>query len=327
MSKTLPRQQQAQPAESEIDVAVLYPGNRIEKMAVPLQATEMEVRVEPDGAYDSDVVVLDNADRDLGKEVLRNPLHDAELVYRMRGDVYRELERWDMHPIKKWVAINLVLRNLDGAIAVNDMLAEKIRRVSGVKPVGSAGLWKHVEDWPTVGHSGTALDIITLTNANYWLKVEPILEYADVVEEWLHEHGGHWYVCGEGQEAERLADGLSDYYHITYEGFVDAKKWIRDMDLMFHPSNLDGQPNSILEGMASGLPVVTNDFEAFQRFAGPVYLVDGPDTLEIAFEQLQSATERARWGQQGIKYVEEHHTPEAIGQQYVDYFQRLLSQP
>jgi glycosyltransferase involved in cell wall biosynthesis len=169
------------------------------------------------------------------------------------------------------------------------------------------------------------LDIITLTNANYWRKVRPIIGYAPIVDEWLDRNGGHWHVCGKGEHADRISYALEDLQHVTYEGHVDAKEWIADMDIMFHPSNLDGQPNSILEGMASRLPVITNDFEEFTRFNGPLYVVDGAIELKEALEKFKRFEARENWGQKGIDYVREYHSPEAIGEQYVNYFRRLLN--
>jgi glycosyltransferase involved in cell wall biosynthesis len=310
--------------EEDISVAVLYPGNRADKMVVPLEATGMDVEVDPDDAYQRDIVVADNADTDLGREVVRKQFHDAKLVYRMRGDVYRELELWDMHRIKKWAAFR-VIENLDGVIAVTDMLAEKAHRKSGVFPVGSAGLWKRVDDWPSVEHSGQALNIITLTNANYWRKIRPIIDFAPVVERWLQSNDGHWYVCGDGDHANRLEIALDEYTHVSYEGHIDAKDYLEGMNLMFHPSHLDGQPNSILEGMASRLPVITNNYEAFRRFDGPLYIIEGADELTSALDEFKDVEWRKTWGQNGFEHVKNNHTPEAIGQQYVEYFRRLLS--
>ena len=260
--------------ERDISVAILYPGNRVDKMLGPLEATDMDVEVEPADAYDFDIVLLDNADRDMIWPVLRRPISRAKVIYRMRGDLYRELELMDMHPLKKWLAKNVVVANVDGAICANEILARKIRRVSGVKAAGVAGLAKRVGEYPLVRHRETALRIITLTNANYIRKIRPLVEFAPAVEDYLTVTGGRWHIYGEGEHADVLEDGLSAYDRISFCGYTkQPKRALADSNVMLHLSNLDALPNAMLEGMASNLPVITNNFEAFEVYNGPIHRI------------------------------------------------------
>ena len=311
--------------ERDISVAILYPGTRVDKMQVPLEATEMDVEVEPADAYDFDIVLLDNADRDMIWPVLRRPISHAKIIYRMRGDLYRELELWDMHPLKKWLATNVVVANVDGAICANEILAEKIRRVSGVRSAGVAGLAKRVDDYPRVQHRGTSLRIITLTNAEYLRKIRPLIEYAPVVEDYLSVIGGRWHIYGEGRHAGLLADGLREFDHVDFRGHTERPKAaLADSNLMLHLSNLDALPNSMLEGMASNLPVITNDFEAFEVYNGPIHRIGNETQLLDALRKAQAPPWREDRGCRGREFVRQYHTPEAVGQQYVDFFREVL---
>lgn len=312
------------PKLENLSVAILYPGDRVDKMNIPLQASRMEVDVEPDDAFDRDIVICDNADRDLGKEVLRNRLTKSQLVYRMRGDVFYELDLWDMHPVKHWAATRIVLPNVDGVIAVSDRLAEKYQAKTGLNQVDSAGMSKNVSAWPTVTHSDSELRIVTLTNANYWEKVKPIVEWAKPVNNVLDETGGTWRVCGRGKHTAQLKDALEGYDHVEWAGYVDAYEELRTANLMLHPSYLDGQPNSVLEGMASNLPVITNDFAAFVRYEGPLTVVHSQTALHAKLMAYTDPEYRTEDGEANMHYVQEHHSAQAIAQDYERFCFNLI---
>lgn len=315
------------PHEEDISVAILYPGNRVDKLLVPLKATDMEIAVEPTRPYCYDIVLVDNADRKLIVPVVRGKFSRAKVVYRMRGDLYRELELWDMHEVKKWLAINVVVANVDGVVAANSLLAEKAYEVSGVSCVGTAGIAKDPDYWPLVSHTGTWLNAITLTNANYPRKVEPLLRYAPTVERLFSASGGHWSIyASKGRCSDRLRDELADYEHVTFEGYTkEPKAALRRSNIMFHFSSLDAMPNAILEGMASGMPVVTTDFEAFTAYQGPIHRIRNRSDLACVTRAARSPTWRADWGLRGREHVRRAHAPEVIGQQYVEFFKRVLA--
>jgi glycosyltransferase involved in cell wall biosynthesis len=308
-------QDQLQQSAADISVAILYPGDRVGKMATPLEKSVMDVEIEPNDAYERDIVIADNADRDLGKEVLKKPFTDSQLVYRMRGDVFHELDLWDMHPAKDWIARNIVLQNVDATIAVTDRLAEKFIRHTGIQ-AGSAGLSKEVTDWPNVSHTESYLKALTLTNANYWQKVKPIVEYAPVVDRVLEEIEGFWHVCGDGDHTDRLASELEQYDNVHWMGYVGAQNYIKDCNLLIHVSNLDGQPNSVLEGMASNLPVITNDFVEFRRYDGPIDVFATEVELRKLLRSYTDPGKRQTAGRANREYIKANHSPEAIAHDY-----------
>jgi len=300
-------------------IAILYPGNRVEKMLRPLEHSSLDVAVEPNDAYDRDFVIADNADRDLGKEVLKKPLTNAELIYRMRGDVYHELDLWDMFGPKQWIAENVVLANLDGVIAVSQRLGERFEYHNPKPTIGHAGLVKEPKNWPTVTHTAHELRAVTLTNANYEKKVQPLIDKMGAVESVLEETGGYWHICGDGRHTDELETHATNYDHITFEGYVDAKDELAQANIMLHFSLLDGQPNSVLEGMASRLPVITNDFSAFRQFGGPITIAQSHD-LAKWLKRYQDPDTRAHAGVENEQYIRQKHILDAIARQYERYF-------
>ena len=311
---------------SEISVAVMYTGNRADKMLVPLEATDLDVAVEPEDPWTYDVMLLDNADRYMVWPVARKhwPTTDTKVIYRMRGNVYEEIDRWDMNPFKEHLA-KRVLANADGFITITEGLATIAKRRARVEPVGVAGLAKRESEWPTVSHTEPAVNAITLTNADYFEKVEPAIRWADVFESYAERNGGVWHLYGDGLHTEWLESSLSQYDHVAFQGYTETpKETIADYNTMIHLSELDALPNSVLEGLASGLPTITNDFYAFTEKPAPLEIAHQASDFWRLLSQLSDPEIRQPKGDRNRAYIREYHTPEAVGQQYVRYFQRLI---
>jgi glycosyltransferase involved in cell wall biosynthesis len=81
-------------------------------------------------------------------------------------------------------------------------------------------------------------------------------------------------VAGTGPEAQRLANlaaSLGVAANVRFTGRLDRDQMAelyREADLVLNPSRVDNMPNSILEAMASGVPVVSTDV------GGVPYLVE-----------------------------------------------------
>ncbi|MDO4269902.1 MAG: glycosyltransferase family 4 protein [Eubacteriales bacterium] len=73
----------------------------------------------------------------------------------------------------------------------------------------------------------------------------------------------HYAICGEGSkrtELEQLADklGIAERVHIL-GARRDVAQWMADADIYLFPSYREGLSVSLMEAMASGLPVVCSD--------------------------------------------------------------------
>lgn len=301
-------------------VAVLYPGGRAEKLLQPLEASELEVAVEPDRPEDYDVIMCDQPRYKLAYAVAR--FRDTPVCYRVRGNIWKEMDIWRFGRSKKFVAENFVYPQLDGAVAVDTRLADIFEGKTGV-PTGAAGLAKDLDAWPNATHETPTLNLITLTNMNYRQKIGPLFEYMPVVEEWLADHGGTWYICGKGMHADRVREATADLSHVHFWGYIDPAEYLPQMDAMIHVSNFDAYPNAILEGFASNLPVLTNDFAAFKRDAAPNIVCDSPAEMTDRLARLADPGERARLGELGRRYITESHTMAEIGEQYTEFFTRV----
>lgn len=298
----------------------MHPSGRVDKLTTPLETTALDVAIDPPDPSAHDVVLIDTPDINLAKAVLRGPLTDATVIYRMRGDVFREMDLWDMPAWKRVAARRIMLSHVDGAIAAGRYLARVYRQETGID-AASVGMPIESDAWPTISHTDGELRAVTLTNAGYRPKVDPIRAWAPVVDGVLEAVGGRWRVCGDGRYADRLADGLDEYDNVEWAGFVDPAAELERSNLMLHPSNLDGQPNAILEGMASNLPVVTNAFGAFTESTLPLQVAHNDDALRLALQQYTDPGVRQAAGAAGRECVAANHSPAEIGRQFAVYFE------
>lgn len=323
MSKTTTAAEQlAETGSTEpISVAICYPGGRLDKLTIPMEAAGLDVTVAPDDPHDHDVIMLDMP----GSSMLR-PLLDSDetpVVYRIRGNLWRASNYWTLGELKSQFSDRVLFPRLDGAVPADSHLESEFRNRTGNTTTDAIGLAVQPEQWPSVEHTDDELRLVTLTNADYHGKVDPIVERVGVVDDVLAETGGQWVIGGDGRFEDELAAATADADHVEYRGFIDAEAWLSRSNVLFHPSEFDIQvPNAILEGMASGLPVVTTAFPPFaehRRLRSPRSHGELRNTLET----MRDPDIRQQEADRNLAYVRDEHSPEAIGRQYRQFFESL----
>lgn len=103
-------------------------------------------------------------------------------------------------------------------------------------------------------------------------------------------------IAGSGPERQalmNLAEKLGVSENVSFTGRLDRDQMAalyRDADLMLNPTRVDNMPNSVLEALASGVPVVTTDV------GGIPYIVKHGETalLVPADDALSMSTALAR---------------------------------
>jgi len=303
------------------NIAVVGNG-RVEKISKPLETTALEFSVNPDTTSKYDIIIADTPDRNMFKEFLKSKFRRQTILFRMRGDPFWGLDEWIDSRFKRYLVNDVMLKHVDGCIAIAPHQAEIYRQNTGVE-TQLAQLPKTVANWPSVKHTDSELRIVSLTNAVYWPKVKPLIEIAPVVDSVLNDVGGKWKIgsWSDGY-SDKLRRALEGYSHIEYYQPLDAHQALANANLMIHYSNMDVLPNAILEGMASRLPVLTNNFEPFQRTDAPI-VVNQNNTLTTQLRDFVWPEMREKYGHRGVQYVRAKHSLDAIGQQFksaIQYF-------
>lgn len=132
-------------------------------------------------------------------------------------------------------------------------------------------------------------------------------------------------------EAKRL--GIADA--VSWRGWMDKSglaALYRDVDVFLNPSLYEGMPNTVMEAMASGLPVIAsavagNDELVEHGRTGLLFNLDDSDAFADAMVFLSANPHlRASYGRSGRAAVVSKYSWEATAQLYAAYFQPRVAQ-
>ena len=111
----------------------------------------------------------------------------------------------------------------------------------------------------------------------------------------------------------------------------NVNEYMRAADIYIHPSRKEGQPNSIIEAMASGIPVVANLLpgitdEILQsgRFG---YLVNGEESREFAAVLqmlINNQSLRERISSQSSEHIFKYYSLKQIAQRYLSLYSSVI---
>ena len=148
--------------------------------------------------------------------------------------------------------------------------------------------------------------------------------------------GWRLVVVGDGGSE---ADSIEDELAVTVStgavprcdlvgGVPDARPYISTADIFAFPSVREGLPNSVLEAMAAGVPVLADPRRAVEWFGDPVPLLewsgedaDLADAIVAAALDIKGREDVAR---DGRAYVSAHHDPSAVAMRYRQLFEDSL---
>lgn len=148
-------------------------------------------------------------------------------------------------------------------------------------------------------------------------------------------HGEVYFLlAGEGPQRESLeqfARGLNIEQRIRFLGQrQDVLRWLPACHLFWLASSFEGMSNSLMEAMASGIPVVASDIAPNRELVVPNetgYLVPVGDRAAFAqFAQkiLQDETLAARLGNAGRERIRQHFSVEGMVARYAELYRSLV---
>jgi glycosyltransferase involved in cell wall biosynthesis len=147
----------------------------------------------------------------------------------------------------------------------------------------------------------------------------------------------HLLIVGDGPYRTRIESLLSELglvSHVTLAGFRrDIAQILAASDVFVLATDLwEGLPITILEAMASGLPVVASDVggireEIIQQQTGIVVPPKNPHVLSQSLLELLSNGEKARnMGERGRQRAGEYFTLERMGRETMAVYENLMRQ-
>jgi glycosyltransferase involved in cell wall biosynthesis len=115
-------------------------------------------------------------------------------------------------------------------------------------------------DHPT---SLNSFSLIVTRNLEPIYGLETAISAVSLVKDAIPEIG--LTIAGSGPqllELETLVDALGLNSHVTFAGRLDSQKIVslyQSADVMLNPTTVDNMPNSVLEALACGVPVISTD--------------------------------------------------------------------
>ena len=135
------------------------------------------------------------------------------------------------------------------------------------------------------------------------------------------------------RKLENLVRASEAGSRVHFTGFVsNVEAYLRGSDVFVFPSSKEGQPNVVLEAMASGLPVVLTPFLGLSEDLGRPdhhYLLTERNSEALAnavATLLESSDLRATLGQRARQWVEETMDVERSLDRYAALYQDLVKQ-
>ena len=171
---------------------------------------------------------------------------------------------------------------------------------------------------------------------NAFKNVENLLEAAGQLRE-MGVDNFELHLVGDGERRanlERLTVEKGLTRHVRFLGWVDRQAIVeryRQADLFVTASTWEGMPNTVLEGMACGLPVVATRASGLDQLVQDGvngYLVDINEPAALANHLaalIDNPYERRRMGKESRKIAEQEFAWDYITEQYVCIYQRIIN--
>ena len=290
---------------------VLIGGSRLNKIKKPLEDIGVECILlksffELFKKFDPpiDAIITDTPGIGILKGLILKITNNAPLIYRMRGNYWQEVEtEGKLAKLRLLIANNILFRLCDGVVVVNKYLKKEYwRRIRCEERVVVVGLPIDIGRFSsTIRTKSEEFSIITLTNFDYWDKIKTIVDYIDVIDGFLKDVKGKWYIAGKGKYLNRFLEIIKEYQTVEYCGFVKPEEILKRCDVMVHLSEFEGLPNAVLEGMSAGLPVIVNDYEPLKEIEHVIVVRNKKDLLDWLWKLYDNIGLRKRFQRIGIK--------------------------
>lgn len=155
-----------------------------------------------------------------------------------------------------------------------------------------------------IPQKGEKIRLLTATNFHFPEKAKGVEDLINIISNAGDIDDIEFNILGEGKylneikQMSRRKNGLN----VNFLGFKNIQDYLKKSDIFVYYSHLDNQPIAILEAMACGMPVVSNDVGAVKEI-----ISDGIDGMV--------ARDHFDFGQKLLQLMSNFETRKEIGQQ------------
>jgi glycosyltransferase involved in cell wall biosynthesis len=176
------------------------------------------------------------------------------------------------------------------------------------------------------------LNMVTVTSFHFPEKAKGVLNILEIIGRLPEETRQRirFFVVGGGHYLEKIAGEKKKYnFDVEFTGELpDTKNVLEHSDLFLYYSHHDNFPMVILEAMACGLPVLTNDVGAVSEIIENEkdgYIAANDNAyFEYLLNLVNNLDLRARTGENGRRTVEGQFSWENITSRYMEIYSRLV---
>jgi glycosyltransferase involved in cell wall biosynthesis len=187
---------------------------------------------------------------------------------------------------------------------------------------------------PTLNEQDGRRKTLNILYAGVLRESKGVLDLLKAMEAiWIRQPDTNLIVAGYGPLQSLVERKAQKDDHVKYLGFVSHGEMphvYQQADLFTLPSAFEGFPQSILEAMASGLPVITTrvaGMTTLSQDAG-VHLVNPGDVeslSNILIALIEDENQRRQDGQSARDYVEKKHSIDAFINRMLNLYSKLLN--
>lgn len=273
----------------------------------------------------------------VGKPLVINPHARGPI-----GDIAVLTQR---RPVTGRIRIEAARRRANAFVSISDDIGDELRGVG----IAEGQLWNipngvDLEHFtPSIPETRSALreqlklpqgPLVVFTGRLVHVKgLDVLLDAWRLVNEQVP--GAHLLLLGDGEERAALeaqAKRLGLDGRVTFYGnATDVAPFLRAADAYVLCSRTEGLPVSLLEAMASGLPIVATRVGGMAQVlddgvTGRLVPVEDAAALGRGLSEALILPEAHQWGERARQQVAEHYSLEAVADRYIAMYEALLKQ-
>jgi len=250
-------------------------------------------------------------------------LFKKPIVLTVKGDITVEKNLWK-------VPYYLAIRRADAITTPSRYLLEKLD-LDRASVIPNAVVPDH---YRAIHHAKKdRINLVTVTNFAFKDKAEGILDLINTVRAIQKDISVpiDYFVAGGGPYLEDIKKNVPDVgFNVTFTGFLpDTRLILKKGDIFLYYSVHDNFPNVLLEAMASGLPVITNNVGATPEIITSMHDGFVCDDTESFKDHLISLIEnpllREKIGLNARERVERDFNWESIIPKYINLYKNVLT--
>lgn len=173
------------------------------------------------------------------------------------------------------------------------------------------------------------LNLITLTKFYFEDKAKGVLDLVDILNSLpnsISNRINKLIVLGHGNYLADIKNQCKSKIKIEFPGWVsDPKSYLQNSDIFCYYSNHDVFPTSILEAMATGLPIISNKVGAIGELMGKTgFICDNKEAYKAKLIKMIKDIElRKQKGLEARTRVKTHFTWDIILKKYIEIYNKL----